>query len=87
MLQPRLEPAGYVLLAEMEVSLEVIFIMKGIIQVGYEINKVKHMALEIETDLDENNKENGYWKRNGNVVGAYHVTFGKRSSYYWVCKT
>lgn len=58
----------------MEECLEIIFTMKGVVQVGYEINKNRFFAIK----MDANDSFSS-----GCVIGGYNVTFYKRSNYLW----
>lgn len=71
-LRPRFESAGYILMGEMDECLEVFFLNKGIVGVGFDINRIRHMALKWE---------------NFCVVGGFNCTFYQRSNYIWKCKT
>ena len=59
-LSPRFEKKGEVLISELETFDEVLFMSKGKIDIGFEINKVPKMALRFE---------------NGVVIGSYNCLF------------
>lgn len=69
-LQPRYEPAGHIILEEMQECLEIVFAMKGTIGIGFEINKARHYAVKMQ---------------NGCVIGGFNVTFFRCSNYIWKC--
>lgn len=73
-LEPRREDKNFILLHELDEVAEVIFIMNGIYDIGFEINRCPHMVLRF---------------KNSNVIGAYGVTFNKRAIFiyktYTVC--
>ena len=69
-LQPRHEHAGTVLIEELESVLEVIFILDGQIEIGYEINK----------------KDVAVWRNpthSAAMIGAYNCTFNKRAIFFY----
>ena len=74
-LEPRREDKDAILLHELDEVAEVIFIMNGIYEIGFEINRHQHMVLRY---------------KDSNVIGAYGVTFNKRSIFiyktYTECK-
>ena len=59
-LEPRFEPKNTILLDEMEEVQEILFINKGKVAIGYNINKVKKYSV-VKTD--------------GCVVGTYGMVF------------
>lgn len=71
-LQPRQEFAGTVLFEELQEINEILFISKGICDVGFEINKLKKYVLRFTDKV---------------VVGAYNCTFRLRAIFCYRCKT
>jgi CRP-like cAMP-binding protein len=71
-LEPRFEPAGTTILEELQEINEIIFISKGRVAVGFEINKKKEFALTFHDKV---------------VIGAYNCTFKKRANYCFHCLT
>jgi hypothetical protein len=69
-LNPRREESGYLLMDELEECLEIFFLMKGTVGVGFEINKIRHFGLKY-TDTC--------------VIGGFNCTFYQRSMYIWKC--
>lgn len=67
-LEPRCEHKETILINELDEQNEVIFFNNGTYEVGYEINRVKKYVLRY---------------RNSNVIGAYPVTFNKRSIFIY----
>ena len=67
-LEPRMEDAGHMLYEELDEFNEVIFVMKGFYKVGYSINNKYEFLPE---------------KQCKNVIGAYGVTFSKRSLFIY----
>lgn len=71
-----LEPITYakntVLINELDEFSEITFINKGIVMIGYEINKEKRYCIQFNDRC---------------VVGAYGITFNKRASFLYACKT
>jgi len=63
-LEPRFESRGTILLDELEECNEIIFVYKGSVVVGYEINKVKKYCIRYQDRC---------------VIGAYGVAFNNRS--------
>lgn len=59
-LEPRFESAGTTIINELDEFGEIIFIQKGIILLGYEINKVRNHCIKMKDRC---------------VIGAYGVTF------------
>ena len=49
-LNPRREECGYLLMDELEECLEIFFLMKGTVGVGFEINKIRHFGLKTYQD-------------------------------------
>lgn len=71
-LEPRREEEGAILFEELQGVNEVVFVEQGIVEIGYDINKVRKFVLRY------NNKT---------VVGAYNCTFSKQSIFVYRCKT
>ena len=71
-----LEPITYakntVLINELDEFSEITFINKGIVMIGYEINKEKRYCIQFNDRC---------------VIGAYGITFNKRASFLYACKT
>lgn len=71
-----LEPISYakntVLINELDEFSEITFINKGIVMIGYEINKEKRYCIQFNDRC---------------VIGAYGITFNKRASFLYACKT
>lgn len=59
-LNPRHEPAGVMILEEMDEVGELVFVQQGTVAIGYTINKQRYLAAKWTDKL---------------VVGAYNVTF------------
>ena len=70
-LEPRYEKRGTILFEELEEISEILFINKGMVDVGYEINKQKKYCIR-HTDKV--------------VIGAYNCTFNKRAVFIYKCK-
>jgi len=71
-LEPRYEDADCYLFKELEEVNEVIFFNKGVYEIGYEFNGEEKFKIRY---------------KNSNLIGAYNVTFGKRSQYIYKTKT
>lgn len=71
-MQPRQEYAGYIIMDELEECLDIFFLMKGTVGVGFEINKIRSFGLKYE---------------NCCVIGGFNCTFYQRSNYIWKCQT
>jgi len=71
-LEPRFESKGSVLFEELEEISEVIFISKGLVDIGYEINKKKKYVMRFTNRV---------------VIGAYNCCFNKRASFIYRCKS
>ena len=67
-LEPRREEAGVVLHKELDEVNEVNFILNGMFEIGFEINRKPTYVLRF---------------KNCNVIGAYGVTFGRRSMFLY----
>lgn len=71
-LEPRFERAGTTIINELDEFGEIIFIQKGIILLGYEINKVRNHCIKMKDRC---------------VIGAYGVTFNQRAVYIYYAHT
>lgn len=71
-MEPRIEKAGSILFEELDEINEVIFIMNGTVEIGFEINKIRKFVLRFEKNL---------------VIGAYNCIFDERSMFIVLCKT
>ena len=71
-LNPRFEDAGTTLLNEMDEVGEIVFISKGELAVGFEINKQQYFAIKYDKPT---------------VIGAFHVTFFQRVTFIYKCVT
>ena len=71
-----LEPIKYhknmILINELDEFSEITFINKGIVMIGYELNKEKRYCIQFNDRC---------------VIGAYGITFNKRASFLYACKT
>ena len=70
-LEPRYEPAGTIIFQELEEVNEILFIDRGVVDVGYEINKERKFCIRHSHHV---------------VIGAYNVTFNKRAVFVYRCK-
>ena len=71
-LEPRFEPKYTILMDELDESNEVIFICRGAVVIGYEINKVKKYCIKV---------------KNHCIIGAFGATFNQRSEYVYTALT
>jgi hypothetical protein len=71
-LEPRMEGPDFILYEELDEFNEVIFMMKGFYSVGYSINNKYEFMPE---------------RMHKNVIGAYNVTFSKRSLFIYMTNT
>ena len=71
-LEPRFEAKGTVLFEELEEISEVIFVSKGLVDIGYEINKKKKYVLRYSNKV---------------VIGAYNCCFNTRAAFIYRCKS
>ena len=71
-IEPRIEKIGSILFEELDEINEVIFVMNGTIDIGFEINKIRKYVLRYE---------------NNHVVGTYNGIFDERSMFIVMCKT
>jgi hypothetical protein len=67
-LEPRFEKKSTVLKDELDEADEVLFVVKGSVVIGYEVNKVKKYCIR---------------QKNNSVVGAFMVTFNQRSEFVY----
>lgn len=67
-LEPRREEAGVMLHMELDEVNEVNFILNGTFEIGFEINRIPNYVLRF---------------KNCNVIGAYGVTFNRRSMFLY----
>ena len=74
-LEPRREPANLVLFNELEEVNEVIFFIKGDYDVGFEINRESYFVIRYKN------------QQQANIIGAYGVTFNKRSKFIYKTAT
>jgi hypothetical protein len=65
-LEPRREEKGVIIFDELDEVNEAIFIEKGSIDVGFEINRKKQFVIRLIQDVQ---------------IGSYNITFDKRSKY------
>ena len=72
MLEPRFEKRRTILVDELDELNEIIFVNKGIVLIGYEINKQKLYSIRY---------------KNNCIVGAYGVTFNQRASFIYTSQT
>lgn len=68
MLEPRFEPKYTIIFNELESAEEIIFVNKGSIAVGYEINGTKKYALCLKDNI---------------IIGAYETTLCQRCEYIY----
>lgn len=84
-LEPRKEMKNVVLVDELDEFNEVLFFTTGEYEVGFEINRIVTFVLRYScTQKDTtslNDKED--YKRMGKVIGAYNLTFNKRSLFVY----
>ena len=72
MLEPRFEPKHQIIVGELDEFSELIFVSKGTIVIGYEINKLKNYCIQYVNKC---------------VIGAFEVTFNQRSSFIYTALT
>ena len=72
MLEPRFEKSKTVIIDELDEFNEIIFISKGTMLVGYEINKQKRYCIKY---------------KNNCVIGGYGVTYNQRASFIYTSLT
>lgn len=71
-LEPRYEARGTTLVDELDEMTELIFVDKGVIQVGYEINKQKNYCIRYKDYC---------------VIGAYGINFNQRACFIYATVT
>jgi hypothetical protein len=71
-LEPKIETEESMLFEELDEINEVIFILDGVIDLGFQINKIKRYVLRFDCNF---------------VIGAYNCTFNERSSFIYKCRT
>lgn len=67
-LEPRIEMKETILINELDEQNEILFFNHGILEIGYEINRIKVYVLRF---------------KGINVVGAHNCTFNKRSMFVY----
>lgn len=67
-LEPRYEPAGTILVDELDEMTEIIFVYEGDINVGYEINKQKKYCFKFKDKC---------------VIGSYGINFDQRACFIY----
>ena len=72
LLEPRREDPNVVLINELDEHSEIIFIMKGIILLGFDINKIRHYFARFQDKY---------------VLGAFGVTFNMRSTHIYLTRS
>jgi hypothetical protein len=65
-LEPRQGARNEVVFNELDEVNEVIFFMKGAVDIGFEINKVPYYVLRIDNNI---------------LIGGYNVAYNKRSKF------
>ena len=70
-LEPRTEPAGKILYMTIEEVQELFFIVKGSIEVGFELSRVPKYVIRLQK---------------GGVIGIYNVTFNKKTMFHYRVK-
>ncbi len=71
-LEPRIEMKGSILFEELDEVNEIIFVQKGTIDIGFDINKIRRFVLRFQNYFE---------------IGAYNCTFIERSQFVYKCKT
>jgi hypothetical protein len=71
-LEPRYEPAGTILVDELDEMTEIIFVYEGDINVGYEINKQKKYCFKFKDKC---------------VIGSYGINFDQRACFIYQAST
>ena len=71
-LEPRIEKAGTLLLDEMETTSEILFVDRGTVAIGYEVNHQKYYILKY---------------KNLCVLGAYGLVFDQRTEFLFTAIT
>lgn len=72
MLEPRFERRRTIIYNELEDVNDFIFVTKGSVVVGYEINKIKKYCLKLKDKA---------------IIGAHDVTFGKKAEFIYTAFT
>ena len=67
-LEPRFEEKGSLLFDELQEISEIVFIIRGKVDVGYELNKNKRFVVRFQDQC---------------VIGAYNCTFNVRSMFIY----
>ena len=70
-LEPRMEPASKVLFKTIEEVEEIFFIVKGSIEIGFEINRMPKYVVRLQK---------------GGVIGIYNITFNKKTMFHYRVK-
>jgi hypothetical protein len=71
-LEPRIEMEKSVLYEELDEINEIIFVQSGVMDIGFEINRIKKFVFRYNSNF---------------VIGAYNCTFNQRSLFIYKCKT
>lgn len=71
-LEPRYEPAGTILVDELDEMTEIIFVYEGDINIGYEINKQKKYCYKFKDKC---------------VIGSYGINFDQRACFIYQAST
>jgi len=71
-LEPKREPKGTILYDELDEYDQVIFVMRGEVVVGFEINKERRYCMKFAEKC---------------VIGPYNVTFNQRAVFIYTCLT
>ena len=71
-LEPRIELEGSIIFKELDEINELIFILNGTIDIGFDINKIRRYVLRFDSNY---------------VIGAYDCTFNQKSLFVYKCKT
>jgi len=70
-LEPRQEPSGTLIFKTVEEVLEIFFIVKGSIEIGFEANREARYVIRLH---------------NGGVIGIYNVTYDKKTMFHYRVK-
>ena len=71
-LEPRFAEKGVVIYSELEEINDMLFIEKGVVDVGFEITKKSYMVLRIEK---------------GSIIGAFNCMTEKRNQFIYKCRS
>lgn len=71
-LEPRLEKAGSILIEELDEVNEIFYVIKGQVDIGYELNKAKKFVIRYQDKT---------------VIGGYNCTFNKKAIFVYKCRT